>query len=156
MQLDFSTRLPRVPWNDEKRVFLCCLHKFFVEDSTAFEEIFNAKYKRDLENSGFTDGRTSSKRLDAQWNWMKRAGNPIWGRVHKSPLTHVDWLPIKDMIIDVAQSLGVSLVEKETDDTDMSGYYARTATLLGTSAPNSASTSAPNLNSSTVSYIMSI
>ncbi|GFG16291.1 hypothetical protein IFM5058_07885 [Aspergillus udagawae] len=66
---------------------------------------------------------------------MKRHGDPIWGRVHKLP-SQGDWLPIKDKIIDIAQSLGVSLVEKEIDDTDTSGYYARTATSLGTNAPN--------------------
>ncbi|PKX98337.1 uncharacterized protein P174DRAFT_359623, partial [Aspergillus novofumigatus IBT 16806] len=57
---------------------------------------------------------------------MRRLGDPIWGRVHKAPLNHGDLLPIKDMIIDVAQSLGASLVEKEIDDIDTSGYRART------------------------------
>ncbi|GIJ82719.1 hypothetical protein Asppvi_001230 [Aspergillus pseudoviridinutans] len=148
MQLDFSIRLPRVSWNDEKRIFLCCLYKFFERDGTAFAEIFNAKYKRDLENSGFTDGRTSGGTLNSQWVDMKRHGDPIWGRVHKPP-NQCDWLPIKDKILDIAQSLGVSLIEKEIDDTDTSGYRARTARSLGTSAPNSASTSASGLNSST-------
>ncbi|KAF7159374.1 hypothetical protein CNMCM5623_004688 [Aspergillus felis] len=148
MQLDFSIKLPKVPWNDEKRIFLCCLYKFFKKNGTAFEEIFNAKYKRDLENSGFTDGRTSSATLRAQWKDMKRLGDPIWGRVHKPP-NEGDWLPIKDKILDIAQSLGVSLIEKEIDDIDTSGYRARTARSLRTSVPDSALTSASTLNSST-------
>ncbi|KAH1765533.1 hypothetical protein KXX41_003848 [Aspergillus fumigatus] len=127
MQLDFSTRRPQVSWNDDKRVFLCCLYKFFERDGTAFEKIFNARYKGDLEDSGFADGRTSSKTLNTQWVDMKRHGDPIWGRVHKSPLNQDDWLPIKNIIIDVAQSLGVPLAEKEIDDIDTSNYRSRAA-----------------------------
>ncbi|KAH2799541.1 hypothetical protein KXW38_007421 [Aspergillus fumigatus] len=127
MQLDFSTRRPQVSWNDDKRVFLCCLYKFFERGGTAFEKIFNARYKGDLEDSGFADGRTSSKTLNTQWVDMKRHGDPIWGRVHKSPLNQDDWLPIKNIIIDVAQSLGVPLAEKEIDDIDTSNYRSRAA-----------------------------
>ncbi|OXN29194.1 hypothetical protein CDV57_02011 [Aspergillus fumigatus] len=58
---------------------------------------------------------------------MKRHGDPIWGRVHKSPLNQDDWLPIKNIIIDVAQSLGVPLAEKEIDDIDTSNYRSRAA-----------------------------
>ncbi|KMK57776.1 hypothetical protein Y699_03196 [Aspergillus fumigatus Z5] len=116
MQLDFSTRRPQVSWNDDKR-----------RDGTAFEKIFNARYKGDLEDSGFADGRTSSKTLNTQWVDMKRHGDPIWGRVHKSPLNQDDWLPIKNIIIDVAQSLGVPLAEKEIDDIDTSNYRSRAA-----------------------------
>jgi hypothetical protein len=146
MQLDFSIRLPRVPWNDDKRIFLCCLHKFFERDGTAFEEIFSAKYKRDLENSGFAGGRTPYSTLNTQWWCMKRDGDPIWGRVHKSPLNHGDWLPIKDIIIDVAQSLGVTLIEKEFDDIVTSEYRARTAKSGRTTASDPAA-----LTSSSVS-----
>ncbi|GFF80635.1 hypothetical protein IFM61392_05546 [Aspergillus lentulus] len=147
MQLDFSIRVPRVPWNADKRIFLCCLHKIFERDSTAFKEIFNAKYRRDLENSGFTDGRTSSSTLDSQWGDMRRLGDPIWGRVHKAPLNHGDLLPVKDMIIDVARSLGVSLVEKEIDDIDTSGYRARTAKSGRTTASDPAALTSSSENS---------
>ncbi|RHZ71376.1 hypothetical protein CDV55_104936 [Aspergillus turcosus] len=146
MQLDFSTRRAQVSWDDEKRIFLCCLYKFFEKDSSAFEEIFSAKYKRDLENSGFTDGRTSNRTLHTQWWDMKRHGDPIWGKVHKSPLNSGDWLPIKEMIIDVAQYLGISLVERDKDDIDTSKYRPRTPRPVRTSAPESAPTSAPALS----------
>ena len=146
MQLDFSTRRAQVSWDDEKRIFLCCLYKFFEKDSSAFEEIFSAKYKRDLENSGFTDGRTSHRTLHTQWWDMKRHGDPIWGKVHRSPLNQGDWLPIKEMIIDVAQFLGISLVEKDKDDIDTSKYRSRTPRPVRISA----------LTLSSVSYTMNV
>jgi hypothetical protein len=151
MALDFSARIPRVPWDDEKRIFICCLYKFFETNGTAFEKIFSAKYKRDLENVGFTDGRTSKGTLHSQWVDMMRKGHPLWGKVHKSPLNQGDWLPIKEVIIDVAQLLGTSLVEKTKDDIDTSKYRSRTPRPVRTSAPNEAPPT-----SSSVSHIVSV
>lgn len=78
VSLDLTERQARIQWSSEMRIFLCCMIKYFEEDHSAFQEIFNAQFARELEEYGFINSMTARwTRLEAQWVSMRKDGDLI-------------------------------------------------------------------------------
>lgn len=113
----------QINWNNAYRTFLCCLFRFFRRDRDAFSEVF-----RSLFGLSFTNKELYA-RLSTQWRDMRRKGDPIWHQVHVEvpfPPPEGPWLQMVSTIKETATASGVSLVEKNIDDIDVSGFYLNT------------------------------
>ncbi len=100
--------------------------KYFEEDHSAFQEIFNAQFARELEEYGFINGMTARwTRLEAQWVSMRKDGDLIWGDVHTSSFDPEPWLPFIEMIEETAASLNISITRKHENTVDFSQFIYR-------------------------------
>ncbi|KAL4918972.1 hypothetical protein BDW62DRAFT_210144 [Aspergillus aurantiobrunneus] len=108
------------------RIFLCCLIKYFEEDHSVFQALFNSRFKEELEKCGFTEGKTARwPRLEARWVSMRKDGDPSWGDVHLSGFDPEPWLPYIAMIEETAASINMPIVRKSRDSIDSSYFTYR-------------------------------
>lgn len=117
--LSLTENRRQINWNNAYRTFLCCLVRFFRRDRNAFSEVF-----RSLFGLNFTNKELYT-RLSTQWWDMRRKGDPIWHQVHVQvpfPPPEGFWLQMVSTIKETAIASGVSLVEKNIDDIDVSGF----------------------------------
>lgn len=122
----------RINWNNSYRTFLCCLFRFFCRDRYAFSGVF-----RSLFGLNFTNKELYT-RLSTQWWDMRRKGDPIWHQVHVEipfPPPEGPWSQIVSTIKETANAIGVYLVEKDTDDIDVSKFHLNTRQVRGLAPP---------------------
>lgn len=119
--LNFQEKGPQVPWTRSKQTLLCCLYRFFHRDNDAFKKVFTSIFKNDL--SHFNEDVPFS-RLSTQWADLKRKGDPIWYEVIiETPFPpEGPWLAVVARIKGQAEAIGVSLVEKDEEDIDTTGF----------------------------------
>ena len=118
--LSLTENRRQINWNNAYRTFLCCLVRFFRSDRNAFSEVF-----RSLFGLSFTNKELYT-RLSTQWRDMRRKGDPIWHQVHVQvpcPPPEGPWLQMVSKIKETANAIGVSLVQKNIDDIDVSGFH---------------------------------
>ena len=120
--LDYQRKEPRVGWNRSKQALVCCLFRFFHRDGNAFQKIFTSIFKHDLDQF---DGDVPFERLSSQWHDLKRFGDPIWHEVNIEvpfPPLEGPWFIVILQIKEKAREIGISIVEKDEDDTDTMGF----------------------------------
>ncbi|RDW69028.1 uncharacterized protein DSM5745_08788 [Aspergillus mulundensis] len=111
--LDMRTRAPRLRWSSETRKFLCCLVKYFDKDNSGFQAVFNARFRKELTESGFKEEEFIKwDTLNSQWADMKFKKDSIWKDIHQSDSSPEAWLPYIKTIEDTAASIGQHLDRK--------------------------------------------
>lgn len=120
--LDFKKPKSHVQWSTQSQTFLCCLFRFFRKDKDAFRRVFASLFADDLRN--FNNHELPFSTLSTQWADMRRHGDPVWYETHvATPFPAAGlWLTVLECIKDTAARIGVSLVEKEEDDINISSF----------------------------------
>ncbi|PTU20791.1 hypothetical protein P175DRAFT_0479047 [Aspergillus ochraceoroseus IBT 24754] len=126
--LDPRKKPRNIKWTDEFRVFLCCLYKFFENDHSVFQNIFNRRFEQQIIEGGYNYPVRYST-LHSQWVCMKRLGDPLWGRIHLSSFEYELRAPHENRAVQeiqtIACSQGWSIHEKLEDNIDKSGFEYR-------------------------------
>lgn len=119
--LNFQDKGPQVPWTRSKQTLVCCLYRFFHRDNDAFKKVFTSIFKNDLSHF---NGDVPFNRLSSQWADLRRKGDPIWYEVIiETPFPpEGPWLAVVARTKEQATAIGVSLVEKDEDDIDTTGF----------------------------------
>lgn len=119
--LNFQDKEPHVPWTRSKRTLVCCLFRFFYRDEGAFRKVFTSIFQNELSHF---NGDVPFNRLWSQWGDLKRKGDPIWHEIIiETPFPpEGPWLTVVARIKEQAKAIGVSLVEKDEDDIDTTGF----------------------------------
>lgn len=114
--LNFRAKQLQNRWTTYQRQVLCCLYRFFNGDPTTVAKIFSTIFETDLIQCGFTTG-IPYRTLNTQWVDLRRKASPIWRGVHvETPFSrNGQWSDIIAIIQATAQSLGVSLQQRQAD-----------------------------------------
>ncbi|KAL4784536.1 hypothetical protein BJX76DRAFT_347671 [Aspergillus varians] len=124
--LDLFARPARIQWTSEMKIFICCLIKYFEKENSVFQDIFNSRFKKELEECGFGIGNPVKwSTLNTQWVTLRRYGDPIWGDVHLSSFDSDAWFPVITIIEETAAFIDVPIVRKTHDSVDTSCFTYR-------------------------------
>lgn len=113
-----SRKRPRFQWDEYRTQVVCCLFRFFHEDSEVFGQIFSEFFKEHLLERGFPQRIIPYPDLQKQWNKLRRNNNAVWRYVHLETAFRTDreWKDILHIIKAIASRLNVILNEKHLED----------------------------------------
>lgn len=122
VSLDFESRGPQVEWGVELKAYLCCLHRYFERDDAHFKKVFDLEFQKDLQEWGFRDS-IPWRRARSQLHHMPRHGDLVWEYVFLRPFDRSGpCQPTIKRIETATQVLGIQLIPKAVDDTDVSVF----------------------------------
>ena len=114
-------------WTEYQRVVVCCLYRFYKLENTALKDIFNSLFAAELRLCGFGDAGMKYGSIHTQWVDMRNKGHPVWREVHIETREHAEnWTNVLGNIEQAAESLGIELVRKPFDDSDLSKFKPKT------------------------------